>query len=71
LPAMLLFESDLEKEKRIEARFLRGQALVGLDREKEAKDLLWEVLRMDRNHAGATDLMEQLQERNSVVGTSG
>jgi tetratricopeptide (TPR) repeat protein len=71
LPAMLLFESDLEKEKRIEARFLRGQALVGLDREKEAKDLLWEVLRMDRNHAGATDLMEQLQEKSSGVAARG
>ena len=58
---MLLFENDLAKQNQIEATFLRAQALLGLDREKEAKELLDEVLRLDRNHAGAADLIEQLQ----------
>ncbi len=61
LPAMLLFENDLAKQNQIEAKFLRAQALLGLDREKEAKDLLCEVLQLDRNHAGAADLVEPLQ----------
>ena len=61
LPTMLLFENDLAKQNQIEATFLRAQALLGLDREKEAKELLDEVLRLDRNHAGAADLIEQLQ----------
>jgi tetratricopeptide (TPR) repeat protein len=65
LPAMLLFENDLTKQNQIEAKFLRAQALLGLDREAEAKDLLEEVLHLDRNHAGAADLIEQLQGRLS------
>jgi tetratricopeptide (TPR) repeat protein len=65
LPAMLLFENDLAKQNQIEARFLRAQALMGLEREKEAKELLCEVLYLDRNHAGAADLMEQVQGRLS------
>jgi tetratricopeptide (TPR) repeat protein len=65
LPAMLLFENDLSKQNQIEAKFLRAQALLGLDREKEAKDLFNEVLQLDRNHAGAADLIEQLQGKLS------
>jgi tetratricopeptide (TPR) repeat protein len=61
LPAMLLFENDLVKQNQIEAKFLRAQALLGLDREKEARDLLNEVLQLDRNHAGAADLVGQIQ----------
>ena len=63
LPAMLLFENDLAKQNQIEAKFLRAQALLGLDRDKEAKDLLGEIMQLDRNHAGAADLMEHLEGR--------
>jgi tetratricopeptide (TPR) repeat protein len=61
LPAMLLFENDLRKQNQIEATFLRAQALLGLEQEKEARALLSEVLRRDRNHPGAADLVEQLE----------
>jgi tetratricopeptide (TPR) repeat protein len=61
LPAMLLFENDLGKQNQIEAKFLRAQALVGLEQEQEARALLSEVLRMDRNHPEAADLVEQLE----------
>jgi tetratricopeptide (TPR) repeat protein len=61
LPAMLLFENDLGKQNQIEAKFLRAQALLGLEREKEARALLSEVLQLDRNHPGAADLVEQLE----------
>jgi len=69
LPAMLLFENDLAKQNQIEAKFLRAQALLGLDREQEAQDLLNEVLRLDRNHSGAADLIEQLQGKRSQPHT--
>jgi tetratricopeptide (TPR) repeat protein len=61
LPAMLLFENDLGKQNQIEAKFLRAQALLGLEREQEARSLLREVLQLDRNHPGAADLAEQLE----------
>ena len=61
LPAMLLFENDLEKQNQIEARFLRAQALSGLERGQEARALLREVLQRDRNHPGAADLVEQIE----------
>jgi tetratricopeptide (TPR) repeat protein len=61
LPAMLLFENDLRKQNQIEAKFLRSQALLGMERENDARALLGEVLQLDSNHAGAADLMEQLK----------
>jgi tetratricopeptide (TPR) repeat protein len=62
LPAMLLFENNLAMQNQIDAKFLRAQADLGLGREHEAKELLGEVLQLDRNHAGAADLMQQLQQ---------
>jgi tetratricopeptide (TPR) repeat protein len=61
LPAMLLFENDLRKQNQIEAKFLRSQALLGMERESDARALLGEVLQLDSNHAGAADLTEQLK----------
>lgn len=62
LPAMLLFEDDLLRRNRINALFLRAQAAAGLGRSSECDDLLTKVLQMDCNHAGAADLMRQMQE---------
>jgi tetratricopeptide (TPR) repeat protein len=59
LPAMLLFGDDLEKRNRIEAIYLRGQAFFGLGKTAEAVRCFNEVLELDRNHAGAADLLEQ------------
>jgi tetratricopeptide (TPR) repeat protein len=61
LPAMLLFEDDLDLRNRIETLFLRGQALFGLGNSAEAMQLFEEVLKLDRNHAGAADLMSQAE----------
>ena len=60
LPTMLLFDEDLALRNRAQARFLRAQALVGLNRTHEAATLLEEVLHLDRNHTGAADLIGQL-----------
>jgi tetratricopeptide (TPR) repeat protein len=60
LPAMLLFKDDLDKRNKIDASFLAAQGLSGLGRVAEAKDLLAHLLTLDCNHAGATDLLQQL-----------
>ncbi|HEX3893438.1 MAG TPA: DUF5107 domain-containing protein [Terracidiphilus sp.] len=60
LPALLLFNEDLVRRNRIETLFLRAQALAGLSRGAEAQRLLQQVLELDRSHAGASDLLEQL-----------
>jgi tetratricopeptide (TPR) repeat protein len=58
LPAMLLFNEDLVRRHHIDALFLRAQALAGMGRTGESHSLLREVLNLDRNHAGASDLLK-------------
>ncbi|WP_348263938.1 DUF5107 domain-containing protein [Telmatobacter sp. DSM 110680] len=67
LPAMLLFNEDLVRRNRIEALFLRAEALAGLSRTGEARSLLEEALKLDRSHAGASDLLEQLGKFDSKL----
>ena len=62
LPAMLLFDEDLPQRNRVNALFLRAQALSGLDRKAESENLIRAILGIDRNHAGAADLLSQLGE---------
>ncbi len=57
LPTMLLFEEDLQARQLITAKFLKAQALIGLDQAAAAKELLHEILRFDPSHAPATDLL--------------
>jgi hypothetical protein len=56
LPAMLLFDEDLESRQHITATFLRAQALLGLGRNADAQAALAEVQKLDRAHAAACDL---------------
>jgi tetratricopeptide (TPR) repeat protein len=56
LPNMLLFEEDIERRQEIDARFLLAQAAVGL-RDSNAELMIHNVLDLDRNHAGAIDLL--------------
>ena len=67
LPAMLLFEEDIDACNKLDAKYLRAQALVGMDRTKEAQQLLEEVLQVDHNHAGAADLLEEINMLNHEV----
>jgi len=60
LPAMLLFEEDLQERQNITARFLHAQAQLGLGNKEQAKHLLKAVLTKDRSHAGAIDLLATL-----------
>jgi len=60
LPAMLLFDEDLQKRQRITANFLEAQSLLGLGDTPLAIQLLRQVLAEDRNHIGAIDLSRAL-----------
>jgi tetratricopeptide (TPR) repeat protein len=59
LPAMLLFEDDLQRRNRVQALFLRAQALSGMGNNDQAVASLMDLLRLDCNHAGATDLLRR------------
>ncbi|MGB7170035.1 MAG: DUF5107 domain-containing protein [Acidobacteriaceae bacterium] len=60
LPTMLLFEDDMRRRNRIDALFLRAQAAAGLGNGTASKELLHEVLSLDKNHAGAADLLQHM-----------
>jgi hypothetical protein len=54
---MLLFEDDLQERQLITAKFLKAQALLGLDQQAAAVELLLEILRSDPSHGPAFDLL--------------
>lgn len=58
LPAMILFEEDLEARRAAHARFLEGIALLGLGRRSAGRQALREVLRRDPSHAAAQAHLE-------------
>ena len=61
LPAMLLFNEDLGERNRIQALFLETQARLGLGQIAQAHQELEEVLTLDPSHAGAFDLLNEME----------
>ena len=61
LPTMLLFEDDLQKRNTVTATFLRAQAWLGLGDTAQARELLHEVMILDRNHSRAADMLASLE----------
>ncbi len=59
LPAMLLFDDDLQFREATTALFLQAQAQLGLGRKGRARTLLRRVLQRDPNHASAADLLAE------------
>jgi hypothetical protein len=57
LPAMLLFEDDLQARQETTALFLQAQACLGLRASTQGLALLKTVLQRDPNHALAADLL--------------
>jgi tetratricopeptide (TPR) repeat protein len=57
LPAMLLFDDDLDARQKTTALFLQAQARLGLGEKSKGKTLLRAVLRRDPNHPLAADLL--------------
>jgi tetratricopeptide (TPR) repeat protein len=68
LPAMLLFHEDLAHRNRVLAAFLRAQAAYGSNGAAAAVPMLRAVLALDSNHAGASDLLQQIElgERGAI-----
>jgi tetratricopeptide (TPR) repeat protein len=60
IPAMLLFDDDLQFRQKTAALFLEAQALRGLGHDAKAKSLVSLVLRRDPNHGAAADLRREM-----------
>ena len=59
LPALLLFDEDLDRRNRIECRYLEGLALAGLGRAGAGRAFR-DVLALERTHAGARSRRAEL-----------
>jgi hypothetical protein len=64
---MLLLNEDIVQRNRIEAQFLRAQALAGLDHIAESETLSRQILEIDKNHTGAADLLDQIQSLKEQI----
>jgi tetratricopeptide (TPR) repeat protein len=60
LPAMLLFDEDIQIRQETKGLFLQAQAYLGLGDELKAVLTLNKVLQRDPNHARAADLLEEI-----------
>jgi tetratricopeptide (TPR) repeat protein len=67
LPAMLLFEDDLQRRNTVDSTFLQAQARLGLGEIAAAQELLNKVLALDRNHARAADLLAEIATTSAVA----
>jgi hypothetical protein len=65
LPAMLLFDDDLQSRQTTHANLLAAQAHLGLGEIAKAEVLLNQILRQDPNHALAADLSASLNSEKS------
>ena len=61
LPALLLFDDDLQFRQETTALFLQAQAHFGLGDKAKSKHLLATVLKRDPNHALAADLIKEFE----------
>lgn len=59
LPAMLLFNDDLQKRNSVAALFLESQACFGLGFKRRGERLRQKVMQLDPNHAAAADLQAE------------
>ena len=57
LPAMLLFEDDLQFRQETTALLLEAQVRLGLGKKAQGRSLLKKVLKRDPSHALAADLL--------------
>lgn len=67
LPAMLLFNDDLEKRNLVKALFLESQACFGLGYMRRGERQLQKVLQLDPNHAMGADLSAEFHTMAMVA----
>src|SRR5262249_13298266 len=67
MPAMLLFEDDLQKRIRVAATFLEAQAQLGLGDAGTAQQLLKRLMDLDPSHALGADLLQQLEDHSAAL----
>ena len=70
LPAMLLFNDDLQRRNQITGLFLEAQASAALRLRSRCARLLKRVLEMDPNHAAAADFENDLRAENTALETT-
>ena len=70
LPAMLLFEDDLNARQRIGAMVLEAQALLGLGQQTKTERLLNEILKREPSHQFAADLLREIGSEDSSPAAS-
>jgi len=67
LPAMLLFEDDLQKRNCASGMLLEAQAWLGLGDAERAHQLLKRLLDLNPSHALGADLLQQLEEHPTAL----
>ncbi len=67
LPAMLLFEDDLQKRNCATAMFLEAQAQLGLGDTERAQQLLKRLLDLDPSQALGADFQQQLEDHPAAL----
>lgn len=67
LPAMLLFEEDLQKRTTVTGLFLEAQAALGLGYQRRGRRLLQQVLHLDPNHSFASDLLSEIHTQAVLI----
>ncbi|HVU66033.1 MAG TPA: tetratricopeptide repeat protein, partial [Ktedonobacteraceae bacterium] len=65
LPAMLLFDDDLQKRNTVTALFLQAQARLGLGELNAAMHLLRQVENLDSNHPFAGEMLAELESSHA------
>ena len=66
LPTMLLFDDDIQAQRKTAALFLQAQAHAGRGEAQQAQHLLAEVLARDPNHTDAADLKRLFETRSEM-----
>jgi tetratricopeptide (TPR) repeat protein len=60
LPAMLLFDDDLQKRQNTQARLIEALGRCGLGEKKQSRQMLQDILLQEPNHAVAADLLASI-----------
>jgi hypothetical protein len=66
LPALLLFEDDLQRRQQTTGLFHEAQARLGLGSRKRAMSLIRTVLRRDPSHGLAAELLREATESTTI-----